>query len=181
MKNIYKLLFCLVICLQNCERDDICAEGTQTTPLLLVEFYDINSTEDLKSVPRLTAYGENLPDPNPPESEGPKTLIFNTNTNALALPLLIGNEGEIITSRFVLEQNTNLRLDENDTTTSNTDIIEISYIPEFLYVSRACGYKSIFTQLNINLEDETNAWISAIEIVETTIENENTVHVRIFH
>jgi hypothetical protein len=97
------------------------------------------------------------------------------------LPLRIDTAGELTSLRLVLEKFTNLRLDEDDTTDSNIDILEINYIPEFVYISRACGYKSIFNNLDIDLVDDDNTWISNIDIVETKIENENTVHVRIFH
>jgi len=178
MKNI-RLLLLLFTVLFSCERDDICAEGTPTTPRLLIEFYDAASPDDLKSVPRLTLYGEGLvTDP----TEGSNaTLVFDANVNAVQLPLLIGNEGEVTSSRFILEQDTDLRLDDDASTVSNVDIIEISYTPEFEYVSRACGFKSIFTNLSISVDNDAVPWISSIDVIETTVENENTVHVHIFH
>lgn len=180
--KIFILSITSVLALQNCERDDICAESTATTPQLLIEFYDATEPDDIKSVSRLTAYGEGLPNPNPPIETVDETIVFNTNTNAIALPLLIGEEGTTTTSRFVLEKETNLRLDEDDTTNSNVDIIEISYITEFIYVSRACGYKSVFNNVTINIEAaDGTSWINNIEILETNIENENTVHVNILH
>jgi len=186
----YSIVFILsliaIISLQNCERDDICSETTATTPRLLIEFYDVTSPDDLKSVLRLTAYGEGLVvDENGMEIEpivaSDATLLFNENSSAVDLPLLIGTEGETTTIRFVLEKFTNFRLDEDLATNSNVDILEISYIPQFIYVSRACGYKSIFRNLDIDLVPGEDAWISNIDIEETKIENEDTVHVRIFH
>ena len=64
---------------------------------------------------------------------------------------------------------------------TNKDIIEITYTSEFVYVSRACGYKSIFSNLDVDLISDEDNWLSSINVEETTIENENTVHVRIFH
>jgi hypothetical protein len=181
-------LFVLFIALMliSCERDDICAETTATTPRLLIEFYDVLSPDDLKSVLRLTAYGDGLVvDENgleiEPTETSDATLLFNENSNSVALPLIIDTEGDLITVRFVLEKFTNFRLDEDTTTASNIDILEIKYTPEFVYVSRACGYKSIFNILDIDFESDANNWISRIAIDETIIENENTVHVRIFH
>ncbi|WP_111684232.1 DUF6452 family protein [Winogradskyella tangerina] len=177
MKRIKFLLVLFLVVLVSCERDDICAETTPTTPRLLIEFYDAGSPEDLKSVPRLTLYGEGLAtDPVEPSSS---TLIFNSNSNSIELPLIVGPENETTTTRFILEQNSNLRIDE--TGTSNIDIIEITYTSEFQYVSRACGFKSIFTNLNLTVDDDTDNWISSIDIIEPTVENENTVHVHIFH
>ncbi len=174
----------------SCERDDICAETTATTPRLLIEFYDVLSPDDLKSVLRLTAYGDrpDIPIPIDQDFSGAVLIdpfgterIYNRNSNSVALPLIIGSEGDPITVRFVLEKFTNFRLDEDTTTESNIDILEIEYTPEFVYVSRACGYKSVFNILNIDFEPDGNNWISGIDIQETRIENENTVHVRILH
>ena len=171
-----------LITLQNCERDDICAESTATTPRLLVEFYDISNTDDLKNVPRITVYGEGLV--TDPTVESDATLLYNVNANTVELPLIIDIEGETVTTRFVLEKDTNLRLDTDDTTNSNKDTIEIRYVPEFIFVSRACGYKSIFNSLDVVSVSDGDNWISSssIEVLESeTVENENTVHVKIYH
>jgi hypothetical protein len=183
MKKLKFTFLLLLVALISCERDDICAETTPTTPRLMVEFYDATETEELKPVTRLTAYGEGLAN-NPTNDNTEGTLVYNTNATAIELPLLIGNEGEITTSRFILEKDTNLRLDEDVDTDSNIDIVEISYETEFVYVSRACGYKSIFKNLQVSFEtSDDGAWISGIEVVDTIeiVENENTVHVRILH
>ncbi|WP_243471808.1 DUF6452 family protein [Winogradskyella sp. MH6] len=183
MKKLKFTFLLLLVALISCERDDICAETTPTTPRLMVEFYDATETEELKPVTRLTAYGEGLAN-NPTNDNTEGTLVYNTNATAIELPLLIGNEGEITTSRFILEKDTNLRLDEDVDTDSNIDIIEISYETEFVYVSRACGYKSIFKNIQVSFEtSDDGAWISGFEVVDTVeiVENENTVHVRILH
>lgn len=179
MKKIKFFILFIAIALINCERDDICAESTLTTPRLLIEFYDALSTDDLKNVPRLTLYGEGLV--TDPTGDADATIVYNANANAAELPLIHGNEGELTTSRFIIEKDTNLRLDTDTTTDSNIDIIEITYEPELIYVSRACGYRSIFNNLNVTRINDLDNWISTIETVETTIENENTVHVRIYH
>lgn len=179
MNRIKFLILSIATLLFACERDDICAATTSTTPRLVVEFYDVVNTDDLKSVSRLSVYGEGLV--TDPDTSLDETLVFNTNTNEITLPLLIGNENELNTSRFILEKDTNLRLDENDTTNSNMDIIEISYTTEYVYVSRACGYKSQFIGLSLNVEADSDLWISNIEIVESTLQDEDTVHVRIYH
>ncbi|WP_282043489.1 DUF6452 family protein [Winogradskyella flava] len=187
--NIFILLIAIVFI--GCERDDICAESTPTTPRLRIEFYDATSQEDLKSVPRLTVYGEGLIlDEDGMEIEpivvSNKTIIFNSNQNTVDLPLRIDDdiEEERTITRFILEKDTNLRLDTENPETSNVDIIEISYIPKFKYVSRACGYKSIFTDVEVTLDtnNDSDTWISnniAVDIRD--VENENEIHVRIFH
>ncbi len=192
MKRKQFLLLFIFLAIFSCERDDICAESTSTTPRLIIEFYDVDSPEDLKNVPRISVYGEELfidesgvftPPIESSDSivEYDGTVLFDVNSNTIGLPLLIGTEGDDVTIRFVLEKDTNLRIDDDPTATSNLDIIEISYIPQFEYVSRACGYKSIFTELDITIDSDGDDWIDDIEIDVVNIENENTVHVRIFH
>lgn len=196
MKNIKFFILFIAIALISCERDDICAATTQTTPRLIIEFYDATELEDLKNVPRLTVYGEGLfTDENGVTTEPTETsdnivvyedeFLFNDNFSKIGLPLIVGLEGETTTTRFVLEKDTNLRLDTTTTETSNKDIIEISYVTQFIYVSRACGYKSIFTELSVTRVTDSEPWLnSGIEIedtIEFTVENENTTHVRIFH
>lgn len=176
--------------LHNCERDDICAETTATTPRLSIEFFDAASSEDTKSVPRLTLYGEGLvTDENGEEIEptvaSDATIVFNTNVTSAFLPLKIEtNDESFITTRYILEKDTNLRLDTSSENDSNKDILEISYQTEFVYVSRACGYKSRFTNLIVTILLDEDNWLSTVEVVgglEALIENEDTVHVRINH
>ena len=180
MEKLYLLFLLITLLLISCERDDICAEATPTTPRLLIEFYDATNIDDLKNVARLTVYGEGLIT-NPTESSD-TTIVYNANTNAIELPLRIGAEGSNTVTRYILEKNTDLRLDDNASTTSNIDIIEINYTNEFVYVSRACGYKNIFNNLDIDVDvNDDDTWISSIGIDEITVENENTVHARILH
>lgn len=157
-----------------CERDDICADSTPTTPRLLIEFYDIANADELKSVPRLTVYGEGLDDSS-------QSIVSNTNTNAISLPLRFDLENIATTTRYVLRKDANLDLDNDPTSSSNEDIIEISYIPTFQYVSKACGYKAVFNNLTVTIIDDSDNW-ALTEIINTsTVENENEVHVFIYH
>ncbi|WP_179377127.1 DUF6452 family protein [Winogradskyella wichelsiae] len=198
MKNVKFLILLIAVALINCERDDICAATTQTTPRLIIEFYDATDTDELLNVPRITVYGEGLftdedgvttepieeSDLIITDYDDDDSYVFNVNSNKIALPLIVGNEGELTTTRFVLEKDTDLRIDDDEDTNSNIDIIEISYNNEFVYVSRACGYKSNFNSLGVSRVADDDNWISNIEIEETTqesIEDESTTHVRIYH
>lgn len=206
MKNIKFVVLLIAVSLINCERDDICAFTTSTTPRLIIEFYDTDEPDDLKNVPRLTVYGEGMftdidgitTEPieasdsiiavysEDEEIDDDVSYVFNINTNQIALPLKVDEVpvGEFITTRFILEKDTNLRLDE--TGGSNIDILEIRYSTDLVYVSRACGYKSTFTNLGLSRESviDVDTWITNIvieESIESTVENENTTHVRIYH
>lgn len=190
--NTFSILFLALIIL-GCERDDICADGTPTTPQLLIDFFDATDTETVKSVTRLSVYAEILVTDDTgvltlPESTSDATLLFNENSSSISLPLIIGNEGEETITRYFLEKDTNLRLDGDIITDSNIDILEIKYTPNFIYVSRACGFKSIFTELTAtdNAGDDAIKWIENITFSNTTeiaitVENEDATHVQIFH
>ena len=185
------LFFILAFTYQSCERDDICADVTETTPRLLIEFYDVTDIDVLKSVTRLSVYAEDLVTDNGvitfPEAASNATLIFNSNSNTLELPLQVTEEGTPTTLRYYFESDTNLRLDGDPLTESNIDILEITYTTEFVYVSRACGFKSNFNDLNAfqNPGSDGIDWIQNISYFEAiapiTVENENTAHVQIFH
>jgi len=188
----YKYFFLFIaILLLGCERDDICAEGTPTTPRLLIEFFDAADTETLKNVTRLSVYGEDLVMENGaivlPEAATSASLIFNSNSNAIELPLLIGDEGIETTTRYILEKDTNLRTDGDIATDSNIDVLVVRYIPQFVYVSRACGFKSVFTNLEISIEsNDASQWIQNVTFanntdIPITVENEDATHVQIFH
>ncbi|WP_178984981.1 DUF6452 family protein [Winogradskyella helgolandensis] len=200
MRSLKILVLLIAIALINCERDDICAATTQTTPRLIIEFYDASETDELLNVSRITVYREGIftdedgvttepieeSDKIITEYDDEDSYVFNVNNNKIALPLLVDAEGQPqITVRYVLEKDTDLRIeDEDPLTNSNIDIIEISYNTEFVYVSRACGYKSNFNSLGVARISDDDQWITNIEIEETTqssIQDENTTHVRIYH
>lgn len=181
--NIVILLF--TILLINCERDDICAAGTPTTPTLIINFNDNETLEDPKNVRELQVF---LID----ESFNPIASIGGiSTTNTLALPLEIQDENEEtpITIRYALVKDADFDEDDDDTTFSNTDIIEITYTTEFIYVSRACGFKSIFnldsnSSVAFNIIDDTDTdgfWTSGSAIQNFTIENTNEAHILIYH
>ncbi len=177
LNNTYKiLLFLLIIAgTWSCERDDICAEATATTPHLIIRFYDINDPEELKVVRELSARGFDA-DGNPLED-----FTLSSPYDSIVLPLRFQHEGESTTSTFSLEKDTDFRLDDDDTTNSNIDIITVNYTPEFQYVSRACGYKSIFNNLSISIGQDGDNWILTSEILTTTIDNEDQAHIILRH
>lgn len=169
MKRILALLL-ITICFSSCEKDDICAE--ETTPRLILEFYDVNNLTVKKNVTSLKVTGyisDNVLNPIP-------LATFNA-VNKIELPLRI------------TEDVTKYSLILNSTSTSvtpNTDILQFNYTRQNVYVSRACGYKTIFT-LNSPIEViQTDAatpdlfWMQFINIQTTNIDTENEVHIKVF-
>ncbi|MEO6348287.1 MAG: DUF6452 family protein [Aquaticitalea sp.] len=177
-KTIYKIMLflLLVIATWSCERDDICADTTDTTPHLIIRFYDINNPENRKQVRQLSIRGFDA-DGNEIEQD----FFATANTDSIVLPLRFQTENASTSSKFILEKDRDFFLDENPATNSNIDIISVNYIPEFVYVSRACGYKSIFTNVSITINPDSNNWIFSSEIVNSTIENETQAQIILRH
>ena len=84
-------------------------------------------------------------------------------------------------TRFLLKKDTDFDDIADDDNFSNSDIIEISYTPEFVYVSRACGYKTVFNGAQISFDNDGENWIITTDVLNETIENENAAHIIIYH
>lgn len=94
------------------------------------------------------------------------------------------NEDIETITRFQLEKDSDFATNGNDTNDSNIDVIEVRYTPEFVYVSRACGFKSIFNFGNtggVSIDPDGDNWIINTDIINQTIDNENAAQVIIFH
>lgn len=180
-KLIVKISFLatLALGLWSCERDDICAEATATTPNLIIRFYDINNQDEFKSVRQLTVRG--LDDFDVP---GEEIILPSASPDSIALPLRFAEENVETITRFQLERDSDFATNGNDANDSNIDIIEVRYTPEFVYVSRACGFKSIFNfgdTGDITIEPDGDNWIINKDIINRTIDNEIAAQVILFH
>ena len=171
-KSFLSVFTLITFCFLSCESDDICAAATGTTPNLIIRFYDINNPETTKSVSQLSIFGEG--------NEG-VPILSPTNTDSISLPLIFDSEGILTFTRFILKKDGNLDTDEDETTVSNPDIIEVSYTPQFIYVSRACGYKSVFNGAQISFDNDSENWIINTGVLNENIENENAAHIIIYH
>ncbi len=177
-------MFCIIALsiTSSCERDDICAEATVTTPALFVEFRDIDNNDELKAVRELRVIA--IDDMG---NDVDTLLLDSANPSSMLLPLRIeeDNPENIITTSYKLEKNSDFVDNDDDTTTSIIDILEITYNSEFVYVSRACGYKSIFQLIPqtgaLILSDDNEDWAINAEIVNELIDNENEAQVYIYH
>lgn len=173
----YKLLLIVLIIIGtwSCERDDICADATPTTPHLIIRFYDITAPEEFKQVRRLTVRGF--------DENGIELLdiVTSTDTDSIVLPLRFQGENISTLSRFILEKDSDFADDADDSSESNIDIINVNYTPEFIYVSRACGYKSVFNNLTITVETDADNWILGSLLINTTVDNETSAHVILRH
>lgn len=167
MKKILFGLFALLFgfSLWNCEKDDICEQGTPTTPRLIVEFYDNGNPSVKKAVTNLALSNAAVTD----------TLVFN-GVSKIQVPLKTNDQSVVY----------HLTYDYHNTTPSliNTDEVTLNYTHNDIFISRACGYKTVY-KLNDNpngmvLTTDASNWIKEINIQKFVLENENETHVKIY-
>jgi hypothetical protein len=134
-----------------CEKDDFCVDQP-LTPNLILRFYDAGDNATFKDVDSLYVW-----------ADGKDSIYINATTDSIQLPL---NTTDIQTVYKL-----------SSGTTVNT--LTITYSVEEDYVSRSCGFRTVFSDLNLTSE---NTWINSITPeVLTTINSQNTAHVQVFH
>jgi hypothetical protein len=139
----------------SCQKDDICAEGTETTPLLQIEFFNAEDPETLKVVQDLTIV----------EMETGEVLFGPETTNNVAIPLRTTQS--FTEYSFIIN---------SDSETENADIVRFDYLPTPEYVNRACGFKVDFLDLTLNRQADEERWIISDLILIDDIENEAETH-----
>ncbi len=167
MKKIFLFLL-IAFSFSGCEKDDICDAATATTPRLVIDFYDINTTTPtLKAVSNLGIVA-------PPLTTG---ISFNGVTR-IYVPL---KTTEDTTTMYFIQNGA-----DTDATNDNTDILTFNYSRNNVYISRACGYKTLFNLNSLSGIVQTEpltpdgTWIKNIVVVKPNLETENEVHVQIY-
>ncbi|WP_293871894.1 DUF6452 family protein [Flavobacterium sp.] len=175
MKKTLLLLSLAILC-SNCEKDDVCTD--ETTPRLVLEFYDISNPANVKNVLNLKVKGVGASDfivfnKSLSQTDGTRYLF---NGSKLQLPLNISQD---LTQYSLILNSTVLIPDE--------DLLQFNYIRQNIFVSRACGYKTIF-ELNASPNGviktdsavPTGYWIKDINILTSNIVTENETHIKIY-
>ena len=169
MKKPSILILLITLTIFACEKDDICSEETATTPQLVIRFYDAVTPENTKSVASLFVYGIN---------DASETVFFKnisiTTTDSISIPLRTDKD----ITKLVFHKDL---VETSDLLVGNPDSVDINYIRDDVYVSRACGYKATYTNLGATLTVDVDNWITNITIENNTIENENAAHINIYH
>lgn len=163
------ILVCLLFQIStSCQRDDICPESTQTTPLLRISFFDQEETDIPKPPVNLSV-----------KATGVDSLRYErVNETEIRIPLR--PDVDITSYEFIL--NASAGPDDETENNENLDIITFTYTPQQVYINRACSYKVNFLNLTATLNggDDT-AWMSSISVQQSNIENETEPHIFIFH
>lgn len=177
MKKLVAFLLVLTFSFSSCEKDDICDANTPTTPRVVISFYYTNQPSIDKNVTHLKVIGEG-------QENG---IIFNENaftdegkytTSVSEILIPLDPTKDSLTYRFISNFST------TNPTLSNEDILKFTYTRQNVYVSRACGFKTIY-KLNTTIEriggeDANNYWIKNIAVKNPNIEFENETHVEVF-
>lgn len=178
MKKITLLLLVFCCSFSSCEKDDICDANTPTTPRMVIKFFDINNPTVEKSVTNLKVIGQGMTEGlvfNPTASGEAK---FLANTSKISIPLK--TNATTTTFSFILNSGS------TNTALINTDVIKFNYTTSEVYVSRACGFKTLF-EMNANPPFEhtdgptsDTKWMKVVQLQKTNINNENETHLSIF-
>lgn len=176
MKKILILLLIATFAFSSCEKDDICDANTPTTPRVVIEFYDRGNPSTLKNVTDLKVIGEG-------KTEG---IVFSdatddskyvTNGSKISIPLKTDDIST--TYSFILNsRNTN-------TTLIDIDKVTFNYTTKDVFVSRACGFKTLFVLDPFNAVVQTpvpstkQKWMT-ISVEKINIDNEDETHIKVF-
>ena len=163
MKQLFLLLL-LSVFFSSCEKDDICDTNTPTTPKSVIEFYDVANPTTLKNVTNLGVIAPGF------------TSGFGfTATSKIKVPLKTFEDSSVL--YFI--QNGSI----DPTTDDNLDEITFNYNRKTVFVSRACGYKTLFTLNSTNpitVTPDSNNWIQNVIVSQPNIENEDETHIKIY-
>lgn len=151
----------LIIFIFNCEKDDICLEGTPGTPRLIIRFFDQNEKIIPKPLSNVTVKAL---------SKDEDYVVFSG--DSLGIPLKLISNSTIYTFTYLDVLNNQEKI----------DTLKFNYKREDYYVNRACGFLSnlIFTTPALEILDKESIFLG-FKILNDTIKNENQAHLAIYH
>ena len=149
----------------NCEKDDICSESTPTTPRLIMKFYSIDDPTTEKNVNSLLVTS----------NSGQDTLAIFQNVSRIELPLQI----------LADQTQYAFTINSNNTAFDNTDTLTFNYTRDDIFVSRACGYKTVFlldpATPFVQDNGPDSRWMNNVTVEQPDIQDENEVHLSVLY
>lgn len=145
----------------NCEKDDICLQGTPGTPRLIIRFFDYNEITIPKSLSNVTIKAL---------SRDEDYTVFSG--DSLAIPLKLISNSTIYTFAYLNDLGNQEKV----------DTLKFNYKREDYYINRACGFLSnlIFTTPGVEIMSKESLFLD-FNILKDTIKNENQAHLAIYH
>lgn len=167
----FLLLFFGILVISGCQRDDICTEATETTPLLIISFFDFAEPDRPRSPNNLTIT----------DTERDSILLYRIGLDSIAVPLK--TDQDLTEYAFTINAP---EIDDDDDDPGplipETDTLTFSYARDEIYVNRACAFKVNFLDLKTTLEaGENGGWIENVIIEQTEVEDETQRHISIFY
>lgn len=150
MRKYFFIILAIFLVYSSCEKDDFCTLAP-VTPNLILRFYDDVNRNDLKTTTGLYVWAENK-----------DSIFIDQATDSLVIPL---NSAASQTVYNLSQGNVINQLTINYSVTNE-------------YVSRSCGFRSIFDNLSIS---SNNTWVTDLSITTTTVNNQNSAHVQVYH
>jgi len=164
MGKTFLTLLLIVIVFGGCTKDDICSETTLTTPLLIIDFRDINDRATAKAVEDLQVL----------VNDADSTVVYSSISDTI-ISIPLNTESNQSSFHFIFNA--------SDVDNLNDDIVTFTYTREEVYVNRACAFRMVYNDLLIAVEpeNESDFWILDTDINNPTLENENEAHITVYH
>ena len=159
MKKYILLLFICFVGLSSCEKDDFCVQNP-VTPSLILSFYDKDDTSLKKKALRFSMIAQGKTD----------SLFTSITTDSIAIPL----------NSLANETINTLKMNDADNIAVNNKIatLTIKHNSEDDYVSRSCGYRIVFKDINLT----HTSWIDNLSTSTITNINDQTkAHVQVYY
>lgn len=151
----YIFLLLIVVIVVSCEKDDFCTQEV-VTPNLIIKFMDYRNTEALKARNSLYVW-----------AEAKDSLYKNSSLDSIIIPLNTASNTTVYNIASGKDSISKLTL---------------NYETEHVFVSRSCGFKSIFNNVKITETLAPISWIDSIATKEIlTIDNQINAHIIIYH
>lgn len=169
--NIFKkpiwLILSLVAALSlgACESDELC-ENTINTPRLIVRFKDESNQTKTKTVSNLIVYGRDN-----------TSILSNASLDSLALPLKVSEPS----TTYVMVSDASYDSSTGTITSGSVATVTFTYEIKQEFVSKACGFKVTYGTVSATLENASDSWIQSIEIKNTTVNNESSAQIYLYH
>ncbi len=173
MKKVFFIIIVIFAVFISCEKDDICNGSNNNTPHLIIRFYDITDPGTTKTVDDLSFIGEGI--------SNPEFSISTIDSIAIPLKTLTNSSAFRLIKNATTNDNGTPDDSSDDFPEGNDDLITITYTNEEIFISRACGFKSIFNNTTTNTAIDADNWILNTEVINPKIENEENAHIHIFH
>ena len=159
MKKYIFIIFICLIGISSCEKDDFCVQDS-ITPNLVLRFYDKDDVFQLKQVERFSIIAQGKTD----------SLFTNRTTDSIAIPLNSLSEETV----YTLKMN-NI---DGSKATNQTATLTIKYDSEDDYISRSCGFRVVFKDVNL----EHTGWINNLSTSTiSNINNQTNAHVQVYY